>query len=78
MKRGLALLLVLLVLVRLALPALERDHLNHHHYVAAAFKAHYGGNPGGGCGAKGPGLNSIHEPLLFKSGSKENVQETQI
>ncbi|XP_031242245.1 leucine-rich repeat-containing protein 4B [Mastomys coucha] len=62
----------------LALPALERDHLNHHHYVAAAFKAHYGGNPGGGCGAKGPGLNSIHEPLLFKSGSKENVQETQI
>ncbi|XP_032181677.1 leucine-rich repeat-containing protein 4B [Mustela erminea] len=64
----------------LALPALERDHLNHHHYVAAAFKAHYSGNPsGGGCGGKGPpGLNSIHEPLLFKSGSKENVQETQI
>ncbi|XP_055267381.1 leucine-rich repeat-containing protein 4B [Moschus berezovskii] len=64
----------------LALPALERDHLNHHHYVAAAFKAHYSSNPGGGgCGGKGPpGLNSIHEPLLFKSGSKENVQETQI
>uniref|UniRef100_H0WDC0 Leucine rich repeat containing 4B n=1 Tax=Cavia porcellus TaxID=10141 RepID=H0WDC0_CAVPO len=66
----------------LALPALERDHLNHHHYVAAAFKAHYGGRGaegGGGCGGKGPaGLNSIHEPLLFKSGSKENVQETQI
>ncbi|XP_036293520.1 leucine-rich repeat-containing protein 4B [Pipistrellus kuhlii] len=67
----------------LALPALERDHLAHHRYVAAAFKAHYGGgaNPGGGgCGGgKGPpGLNSIHEPLLFKSGSKENVQETQI
>jgi netrin-G3 ligand len=64
----------------LALPALERDHLNHHHYVTAAFKAHYSGNPGGGgCGGKGPaGLNSIHEPLLFKSGSKENVQETQI
>ncbi|ELK18495.1 Leucine-rich repeat-containing protein 4B [Pteropus alecto] len=64
----------------LALPALERDHLNHHHYVAAAFKAHYSSAPsGGGCGGKGPpGLNSIHEPLLFKSGSKENVQETQI
>nr|XP_012291064.1 leucine-rich repeat-containing protein 4B-like [Aotus nancymaae] len=64
----------------LALPALERDHLNHHHYVAASSKAHYSSNPsGGGCGGKGPpGLNSIHEPLLFKSGSKENVQEMQI
>lgn len=61
----------------LALPAIEHDHLNHY----AAFKAHYNNNSGGGpltCGSKNPMLNSIHEPLLFKSSSKENVQETQI
>uniref|UniRef100_A0A8C8S224 Leucine rich repeat containing 4B n=1 Tax=Pelusios castaneus TaxID=367368 RepID=A0A8C8S224_9SAUR len=58
----------------LALPALEHDHLNHY----AAFKAHYNNNAGGLNCAKNPLLNSIHEPLLFKSSSKENVQETQI
>uniref|UniRef100_A0A8B9QCL9 Leucine rich repeat containing 4B n=1 Tax=Apteryx owenii TaxID=8824 RepID=A0A8B9QCL9_APTOW len=60
---------------RLALPALERDHLDRY----AAFAAHYGnsgGGAGGGLGcAKNPLLNSVHEPLLFKSASKENVQE---
>ncbi|XP_078286878.1 leucine-rich repeat-containing protein 4B-like [Rhinoraja longicauda] len=59
----------------LALPA---DHLNHY----AAYKAHYNNNTATAnaplnC-TKNPLLNSVHEPLLFKSSSKENVQETQI
>ncbi|CAN8180723.1 unnamed protein product [Coccothraustes coccothraustes] len=59
---------------RLALPALEREHLDRY----AALAAHYGGPAAAlGCG-KTPLLNSVHEPLLFKSPSKENVQETQI
>ena len=67
---------------RLALPALERDNVDRY----AAFAAHYGNSGGGGGGGggaalgcgKNPLLNSAHEPLLFKSPSKENVQETQI
>ncbi|KYO39900.1 hypothetical protein Y1Q_0006762 [Alligator mississippiensis] len=58
----------------LALPALEHDHLNHY----TAFKTHYNNNAGALNCSKNPLLNSIHEPLLFKSSSKENVQETQI
>ncbi|KAM4651047.1 leucine-rich repeat-containing protein 4B isoform 1-T2 [Discoglossus pictus] len=58
----------------MALPAIEHDHLNHY----TAFKAHYNNNTGTLNCAKNPMLNSIHEPLLFKSSSKENVQETQI
>ncbi|XP_068779526.1 leucine-rich repeat-containing protein 4B [Struthio camelus] len=60
---------------RLALPALERDH---HLDRYAAFAAHYGSSGGALACAKNPLLNSVHEPLLFKSASKENVQETQI
>ncbi|XP_078093354.1 leucine-rich repeat-containing protein 4C [Mustelus asterias] len=70
----------------LTLPAVDHEHLNHY----TAYKAHYnnntataGGGGGGGGGAalnctKNPLHNSVHEPLLFKSSSKENVQETQI
>ncbi|XP_059809943.1 leucine-rich repeat-containing protein 4B [Hypanus sabinus] len=59
----------------LALPAADREHLNHY---AAAYKAHYGNNAAALNCTKNPLHNSVHEPLLFKSASKENVQETQI
>ncbi|KAK2510513.1 hypothetical protein Q9233_017666, partial [Columba guinea] len=59
---------------RLALPALEREQLDRY----AALAAHYSKSGGAGGMGKNPLLNSVHEPLLFKSPSKENVQETQI
>ncbi|XP_005991042.1 leucine-rich repeat-containing protein 4B [Latimeria chalumnae] len=58
----------------MTLPVIERDHLNHY----ATYKAHYNNNTGTLNCVKNPILNSVHEPLLFKSSSKENVQETQI
>ncbi|XP_069763689.1 leucine-rich repeat-containing protein 4B-like [Narcine bancroftii] len=55
----------------LALPAAAE------HY--AAYKAHCSlGTSGALNCTKNPLHNSVHEPLLFKSSSKENVQETQI
>ncbi|OWK49609.1 Leucine-rich repeat-containing protein 4B [Lonchura striata] len=57
-----------------AVEIVNREHLDRY----AALAAHYGGPAAAlGCG-KTPLLNSVHEPLLFKSPSKENVQETQI
>uniref|UniRef100_A0A671K2D9 Leucine-rich repeat-containing protein 4B-like n=1 Tax=Sinocyclocheilus anshuiensis TaxID=1608454 RepID=A0A671K2D9_9TELE len=55
------------------LPNLARaEHLNHY------YKAHHFNNNMMGLGLMGKGQNPQIEPLLFKSGSKENVQETQI
>uniref|UniRef100_A0A673GXQ6 Leucine rich repeat containing 4Ba n=1 Tax=Sinocyclocheilus rhinocerous TaxID=307959 RepID=A0A673GXQ6_9TELE len=48
------------------------EHLNHY------YKAHHFNNNMMGLGLMGKGQNPQIEPLLFKSGSKENVQETQI
>ncbi|XP_007882747.1 leucine-rich repeat-containing protein 4B-like [Callorhinchus milii] len=58
----------------LALPAVEHGPLNHY----TAYKAHYNNNTSALNCTKNPLHNSVHEPLLFKSSSKENVQETQI